>query len=135
MSRSTRQGRNGHGNSQGTDYDEQRMQVQELIEMGTAAAQALNSPVFRLAHQGSINDLINRLVASEPHETKKREALYHEIRAHGAVANNLALMAQRAHEILEQQSSEQTRSDALDRQGFGLNENWDPTQGPMPDAV
>lgn len=108
--------------------------VQELIQMGQAAAHLLNNQVYQLAHQGSINDLINELVTSQPQEWKKRESLYHQIRAHGLAANQLALMVERATQLLQKQADAQTHNDELDRQGFGLNEDWNPSAGMPPDA-
>jgi hypothetical protein len=107
--------------------------VQALIQMGQQAAQLLQNQTYLLAHQGSINDLINELVSSEPHEAKKRESLYLQIRAHGLAANQLAMMVGRAQDLLERQRAAQSPSDGLDRQGFGLNDDWQP-ENPAPDG-
>lgn len=129
MTNGKQTGRNGQSKQRETDSG--AVDVQTLLQMGEHAARLLQNQTYLLAHQGSINDLINQLVASDPHEVKLRESLYHQIRAHGAVANQLAGMVGRAQEILRQQEGRQ-HDDALERQGFGLNDDWNP-QTPVPE--
>lgn len=123
-----KQNSNGNGSRQPQG---QGLPVQQIIQMGEQAASLLNSPVYLTAHQLVVNGLIEQLVGSEPKEREKRESLYLEIRAMGHAARQLSEMTARAKELLERQAQEQSSShaDYLDRQGFGLDENYQPEYG------
>ncbi|MEM1191745.1 MAG: hypothetical protein AAGI72_24680, partial [Pseudomonadota bacterium] len=102
--------------------------VQQILALGEQASQMLGNPVYRTAHQLKLNELISDLIASEPQETKKREWLYHQIRALGAVADQTKQMVDTAKAVLkeQQESSQQRADDYMDRQGFGLDEDYNP---------
>ena len=48
---------------------------------GEEVARVLNSPAFNLAYQTAISQIQAEWSQSEPHETKKRDALYHMLQA------------------------------------------------------
>ena len=59
MSKSTNSGNNGSGNSPANDSG---LNLQEIIQMGELASQALNNPIYRLIHRHPMGHVIDRVV-------------------------------------------------------------------------
>ena len=59
MSKSTNSGNNGSGNSPANDSG---LNLQEIIQMGELASQALNNPIYHMAHRMAVDQAIDRVV-------------------------------------------------------------------------
>ena len=123
MSSDRSNGRNGSGQAPENDSG---MPFQQILQMGQLASNQLNSPVYNFAHRMAIDQAIQEWAGSLPKEREKRESLYHEVQALGRVAQTMAGLVERAQQAAASQNEEQANSekDYLDRQGFGLDENF-----------
>lgn len=94
--------------------------------MGQAAAQMLNSPIYNVAHQMAVQEIIAQWSATQPKEREKRESCWYELQAQGRAAQTMAGMVERAQQAQTAQSEGQANAEKeyLDRQGFGLDENF-----------
>ena len=91
--------------------------------MGEAASQALNNPIYQIAHKGAVDQAILEWSETSPKEREKRESLWHEVQAHGRAAQIMRGCIERAQQLMQKQTAEQnTQADYLANQGFGLDE-------------
>lgn len=98
------------------------LDMQQILEVGRAASETLNSPVYNLVHRQAVDEIIQQWATTEPKETAKREDLWKEFQCLAKAAMRMQSHVENAHRVLEQQNSEQERQEAdyLDRQGFGF---------------
>ena len=53
----------------------------QLIQLGTGLARAMNDPAVNIALRSTQQNILAEIHDTEPHEAKKREAFYAELRA------------------------------------------------------
>ena len=123
MSNGRSNGRNGSNNSPENDYG---VPLEQIIHMGEEASRLLNSPIYNLSHRMSLDQTIQEWAATQPKEREKRESLWYELQALGRVAQTMAGMVERAQQAAQARNEEQENADRdyLDRQGFGLDEQF-----------
>ena len=123
MSNGRSNGKTGSGQQPENDYG---VPLQEILNMGQAAAQMLNSPIYNVAHQMAVQEIIAQWSATQPKEREKRESCWYELQAQGRAAQTMAGMVERAQQAQTAQSEGQANAEKeyLDRQGFGLDENF-----------
>ena len=120
MSKSTNSGNNGSGNSPANDSG---LNLQEIIQMGELASQALNNPIYHMAHRMAVDQAILEWSSTSAKEKEKRDSLWHEVQAHGRVAQHLHGFIERAQQVLAEQNRDPEK-DYRDRQGFGFEPNY-----------
>jgi hypothetical protein len=115
-----------NGKSREAPLDDSGLSRQQVLELGQMASEALNNPIYNVAHQMIVGELIESWAATSPKETNRRESLWHEIQAAGKLAQRMAQMVERAKELLQRQGAEQQQeeNEYLDRQGFGFGEQY-----------
>lgn len=125
MSNDSNNGSNGSGS---LPEDDSGMNIQQVIQMGELASQALNNPIYQLAHRIAVDQAILEWSSTSPKEVQKREGLWHEIQAHGRAAEAMRGCIERAQQLIKEQSDQQnTERDYLDRQGFGFEPGFGQT--------
>ena len=95
------------------------------------AARILGSTVYNLAYQSAIKEVQDQWMFTEPHEVKKREALYFEIQAMSRVQHNLNAMLREAvaldQDRLDRETANQQETDEfLTFQNLASGNNPDP---------
>lgn len=99
--------------------------AQQILQVGEAAGQLLNSPVYQMAYRQLIDENYQEWLASTPKEERKRESLYHEARGLERITHKLTTAATEAQRILQEQQDknnpEAQHKEYLNNQGFGLN--------------
>lgn len=116
---------NGSRNkSESSPVDDGGIPIHQVIQMGEAASQLLNNPIYNMAHRMAVNEAVDQWSQTSPKEHAKRESLWHEVQALGRVAESLAGLVARAQELAQRQSEEQhmDEQEYLDRQGFGFSD-------------
>ncbi len=73
----------------GLSFTERPLTREELLFRGEQAAQVMESTVFCLAYQSTIQSYQDQILASEEHETRKREGLYLKMYALGEAVGEL----------------------------------------------
>ena len=92
------------GNSSVTD-------IQQVLEVGMAAAQLMQSPVFDLAYRETVNQCFNQWVATPAQHVKEREAIHSQVTALKSVTQTLMGFWQQADAVQLQQDEEQFRAE------------------------
>lgn len=107
-------------------------QHQQAIELGEACAALLGSRHMSLAWQALQATYYNDFRTSQPEHHKAREAMYQRGRALDDIQDWLVEQAQFAHFLRQGQADqadpEAQEQDRLNRQGFGLDEDYNPTR-------
>lgn len=119
---------NGNNSSGSGPVNDSGMPLQEIIKMGEGASQLLNNPIYQMAHRLAVDQAILEWSATSAKEKEKRDSLWHEVQAHGRAASVMQGMIERAQQVIQDQNQEYQQSDYLDRQGFGLDENYNNVQ-------
>lgn len=96
------------------------LSLQQVMELGQAAATLLGNPVYNAVHQMAVNEALEEWSQTSPKEVQKRESLWQEVQAHGRAAEKAASMVSRAEEALQKQNDtpEKREADFLNEQGF-----------------
>lgn len=104
--------------------EESSRTLREIIDLGYAAADALNSPMYQLANKIATDQIMMDWVNTEPKEVNKREALWQEMQAHGRINAVMHTYVERARQQLQAQRDEDSDQQRLDEQGFGLQPGY-----------
>ena len=112
-------------------FAEIRKSEHQVLEHGMEAARILGSTVYNLAYQRAIKEVQDQWMFTEPHEVKKREALYFEIQAMSRVQHNLNAMLREAvaldQDRLDRETANQQETDEfLTFQNLASGNNPDP---------
>lgn len=83
----------------GLRFTPQPLTREEVLTSGERAASLLSSPVYNLVVNSVVANLQDALANTLPHERERREWLYNQIQALGAVNFKLAEMAQMAQAV------------------------------------
>ena len=84
------------------------LSVEEILERGDSAARLLNEPIFSIAFENTMQNYQDDWIRTKPHETQRREFLYHKAIALTEVAIDLQGMVQATQGInLESMKQEQ----------------------------
>jgi hypothetical protein len=107
--------------SESSPANDSGLTPQQVMEMGQAAAQLLNSPIYNAVHQMAVQEVIEAWSATSPKEVNRRESLWQELQALGKVAQKTAELVDRSKELLENQNQAQHNhnQEYLNNQGFG----------------
>jgi hypothetical protein len=102
------------------------LNVQQVLEIGRAASETLNSPIYNLVHRQAVDEIIQEWATTTPKESLKRDDLWREFQAVAKAAMRMQNHVQSAQQALEKQGQEQQRHEAeyLDGQGFGFAEEF-----------
>lgn len=111
------------GNSPDNDSG---MPIQQVIQMGEAAANLLENPIYNLAHRMAVNEAVEAWSQTQPKEREKRESLWAEVQALGRTAQTLGVMVERAKELVQKQAEQDFNKEQeyMDQQGFGLGNEY-----------
>ena len=94
--------------------------VGEVIQMGEEVAMLFNAPVFRIVVRTTLKTLTDAMVATAPHETKKRDFYYGQVYAMSMVMTTMQEMvghAQVAQAKIEEEERV-TQQHPIESQGF-----------------
>jgi hypothetical protein len=93
---------------------------QQVMEMGQAASQMLNAPIYNAVHSMAVNEIIEAWSTTAPKEVNRREDLWKDLQALGRVAQSTANLVARAEELLQRQNNQQQEQNQeyLNNQGF-----------------
>ena len=89
--------------------DELYQTPEEIAQNGLKAAELLGNLVYNVAYSSVIRNLQDEWLSSQPHETKRRDALYNSASALSLVTQELAAMIVLADELSDDQRTELTR--------------------------
>ena len=119
QSASKRNGKRPQGDTL-KDAPEQRLSLQEMIDLGVSAGQMLESPVVNVVNKLTIEHIFHEWAQSDPQESRKRESLYWELHALNRFMQRAGSLATRASEEINkhQEAQYQAEMEAQDRQGF-----------------
>ncbi len=115
------------------EADSKGLSREEIAELGSAAATALSDPMWKMAFEMTLNQLVASWLQSSASETAEREDLYRR-------AVNLQdleeVLVGVVNQLQQQNLSEQERADQDlnrfdDEQGFGLDELPGFLDGPL----
>lgn len=114
---------NGSSESSKPPENDSGQTLAQIVRAGEEAARMLQSPVYNMAHRMVLDEKIQAWAASQPKEREKRESLYYEVQALGAIAQTMAGMVERSIQVLSSSTDGPDRAerDYLDRQGFGID--------------
>ena len=104
--------------------DEKGHTYEEIMEMGHAAAAALNSPMYHIANKIAVDQAIVDWVNTSPKESQKRESLWHEVQAHGRINAVMQGAIERAQQVTAAREAAKPENRHLDEQGFGLDDGY-----------
>lgn len=102
------------------------LNVQQILEIGRAASETLNSPIYNMVHRQAVDEIIQEWATTAPKESQKRDDLWREFQAVAKAAMRMQSHVQSAQQALERQGQEQHKQEAeyLDGQGFGFAEEF-----------
>lgn len=128
----TQSGGDASGSQQFPDVSEWTdAQIDQAIRDGQEAAGMLGNEAFQRMFSSLTAEYYYRFRGTDAIETKKREQLYFEGRALDALRERMVEVAQFGHyltELRQPLTSEEREQDAMNRQGFGLDENYNATR-------
>ena len=107
----------------------------EVRRLGEEAARTLDSTVFVLAVQSTVEELKDNIMTTQPHESQKREFLYLQLQALGEVLLGLKLFADEAARLSQERLAEEganQRSRDLDEIGAPYGELMQHAAGEQP---
>lgn len=121
----SRNSNNGSKQSGSSPENDSGMGLQQIIQMGEAASQLLNNPLYQMAHKLAVDQAIVEWSQTSPKEKEKRDSLWHEVQAHGRTAEIMRGCIERAQQVLQDQAGQQDPGkEYLDRQGFGFTDSY-----------
>lgn len=86
--------------SSGTD-------IQKVLQTGMEAAQLMNSQIFQMAYQETLNHYFNEWLSTQVDHSRKREEIYFRLRGLQDSAQTLAGYVAQAETIQQQQQQQQ----------------------------
>lgn len=125
MTRKPREGNSKHSVSTNSSakplkFTPPVMSREQVKETGERAGELLNSAVYNLAVNSVVDDLGMEILSTEPHESQRRDWLYHQGAAIGRVNQKLVEFVQMAQQLnLESIASEESAQREYDsNRGF-----------------
>ena len=80
--------------------------IQKVLQTGMEAAQLMNSQIFQIAYQETLNHYFNEWLSTQVDHSKKREEIYFRLRGLQDSAQTLAGYVAQADTIQKQQQQE-----------------------------
>ena len=83
--------------------------AEEIMSQGEEASRVLSSDIYNLAHRSVIQNLQDEWMTTAPHETQKREGLWHRVQALSAVAGEMAVMVANAKALSSEELAKESK--------------------------